>query len=69
MPNARDTKVTIVTVADLVAIAQREAARDDQHSYTKAPNFVPHDWVVAAMAEAYELGARNACDRLRQSKP
>lgn len=57
-----------MTIDELITIAQRHAAEDKQHSYTKVPDFVPHDWLLAAMAEVYEMAAREVCDRLT-SKP
>lgn len=44
----------------LVELAQRCAAASD-HAYTQVPDFVPHQWIVDAMAQAVE--ARAAAQR------
>lgn len=43
---------------DLVAIARQYAAEDTTHTYTQVADFVPHDWVIAAMGEAVAQAAK-----------
>ena len=56
------TALVRVNPAQMVRIAKRFAAADQDHSYTQVDNFMPHDWVVAAMCAAYDAGRQNVID-------
>ncbi|SEO77076.1 hypothetical protein SAMN02800692_2037 [Luteibacter sp. UNC138MFCol5.1] len=56
------TALPMVNPAQMVRIAQNYARVDTDHAYTKVPNFMPHDWVVAAMCAAYDAGRQNIID-------
>lgn len=47
---------------DLTAISiqkAKEFAAKSAHTYTQVPDFVPHEWVVEAIKDAYWRGVRD----------
>ncbi|KAF1006740.1 MAG: hypothetical protein GAK28_02416 [Luteibacter sp.] len=56
------TALPRVNPAQMVRIAKNYARVDQQHSYTQVDDFMPHDWVVAAMCTAYDAGRQNIID-------
>ncbi len=52
----------MMTLERAIGLAQKYAKADTEHTYTKVPDFMPHEWVVAAIQTAYEAGRQAIID-------